>query len=86
MGAMTFVVVTAVTFDYRNEIRWMTLRNYYVAKLAAEPLNSNGFRSIVWAARFDWQVDLEYHDTDTDARAWQQKQKEWHPSYRQKLV
>ena len=57
-----------------------------MAQIAASPTGPDGIHGISWDGGLGWDVKLEYHETETDARAWQQKQQGWLGSCKRSLT
>ena len=53
---------------------------------AASPTGPDGIHGISWDGGSGWDVRFEYHETETDARAWQQKQQGWLGSCKRSLT
>jgi hypothetical protein len=76
---------TLSSLKFHDQLRWYALRPYYVAQVAASPITPDGIHGIWWDGGSDWDVRLEYHETETDAHAWQQKQQGWLGSCKRSL-
>ena len=72
-----FVFAALSSLKFSDELRWHALRPYYVAQIAASSTGPYGIQGTWWNGGSGWDVTLEYHETETDARAWQQKQQGW---------
>lgn len=81
-----FASATLSSLKFHDQLRWHALRPYYVAQIAASATGPDGIHGISWDGGSDWDVRLEYHETETDARAWQQKQQGWLGSCKRSLT
>jgi hypothetical protein len=76
-ASVAFAFATLTSLNSSDELRWHALRPYYVARIAASSVGPYGIHGIWWDGGSGWDVRLEYHETEADARAWQQKQQGW---------
>jgi hypothetical protein len=85
-ASAAFAFATFGSLKFSDELRWHALRPYYVAQIATSPTGPDGIHGISWDDGNGWDVRLEYHETETDARAWQQKQQGWLGSCKRSLT
>jgi hypothetical protein len=85
LACAAFASATLSSLKFHDQLRWYALRPYYVAQVAASPITPDGIHGIWWDGGSDWDVRLEYHETESDARAWQQKQQGWLGSCKRSL-
>ena len=57
---------------FHDELKWYVWRDYYVAQVHTLPEAPGKVRSVWWDGGDNWDVRLEYHETEADARAWQE--------------
>jgi hypothetical protein len=86
LACVAFASATVSSLRFHDQLRWHALRSYYVAQIAAAPTGPDGIHGISWDGGIGWDVRLEYHETEADARAWQQKQQGWLGSCRRSLT
>lgn len=72
---LAFATVGELRFS--NELRFYMLRSYYIERIAQSPGGPYNIHGIEWDGGLGWDVTLEYHETETDARAWQRNQQGW---------
>jgi hypothetical protein len=85
LASAAFSIATFSSSKFSDELRWYTLRPYYVAQIERAPGGPYNVHGIPWGGGIGWDITLEYHETVTDARAWQQKQQEWLGSCKRSL-
>ena len=86
LACAAFASATLSSLKFHDQLRWHALRPYYVAQIAASSTGPDGIHSVSWDGGSGWDVRLEYHETETDARAWQQKQQGWLGSCKRSLT
>jgi len=86
LTSAAFAFETLGSLKFHDQLRLYALRPYYVAQIAASPTGPDGIHGIAWDGGGGWDVRLEYHETETDARAWQQKQQGWLGSCKRSLT
>jgi hypothetical protein len=83
-AALAFAILGELKFS--NELRWYVLRPYYVGRIAESSRGPDNIHGVEWDGGLGWDVTLEYHETEIDARAWQRKQHEGSGSCKQTLT
>jgi Cobalt uptake substrate-specific transmembrane region len=76
-ASVAFALATFGSLKFSDELRRYTLRPYYVHRIEGSLEGPYNIHGVEWDGGNGWDVTLEYHETETDARAWQQKQQEW---------
>jgi hypothetical protein len=86
LAGAAFAGATLGAARFHDQWRWHLLRPYYVAQIAASPTGPDGIHGVSWDGGNGWDVRLEYHASEADARAWQRKQQEWIGSCKRWLI
>jgi hypothetical protein len=86
LACVAFASATVSSLKFHDQLRWHALRPYYMAQIAASPTGPDGVRGISWDGGSGWDMRLEYHETESDARAWQRKQQGWLGSCKRSLT
>lgn len=75
-ASAAFALATFGSLKFSDELRWYTLRPYYVDRIEGSPGGSYNIHGVEWELATAG-TSREYHETETDARTWQQEQQEW---------